>query len=158
MNNMLNRIPRDFLLPSAAFTIGRSMVKFWKPLGKTSPKIGDLAFGIVTKLGQHSSLENKSGRIHAIHHGAKLVGVFGNRYAPDYYEGVVPKKVTDEVDLLARSGVIGYMRTKSAKVIDPTRIKILGYVCDKGDKIINTRSYPLIVPKKIDKKYPCGYA
>ncbi|MEA3453001.1 MAG: hypothetical protein U9Q96_01535 [Patescibacteria group bacterium] len=151
---MLNKIPRDFLLPSAAFTVGRGAVKFWKPMGKRNPKIGDLVFGKVIKVGQHKSLEHKSGRIHSIHSGTKLVTVFGNRYAPDYYEGIIPKGKVEEIDLLARSGVIGLVSSKSAKVIDPTRIKIFGYVCNKEGKIINSRSRSLITPKKIIKKYP----
>lgn len=151
---MLNKINNDFLLPSAAFTIGRSKIKFYKPLGNRKPKMGDLIFGIVTQLGQHNSLENKSGRIHTIHNGTKIIGVFGNRYAPDYYEGVIPRNTPKEVDLLARSGVVGSMVSKSAKVIDPTRIKILGYVCDKKGKIINTLNYPLISPKRKIKKWP----
>ena len=41
-------------------------------------------------LGHHSTLENRSGRVHILNDGSKAIFVFGNRYAPDHYEGVVP--------------------------------------------------------------------
>jgi hypothetical protein len=151
---MLNKISNNFLLPSAAFTLNRGKIKFWKPFGKRRPKIGDLVFGVVTNLGQHKTLENKSGRIHAIYKGTNIIAIFGNRYAPNYYEGVIPKNITGEVDLLARSGVIGLVLTKNDQVIDPTKVKIYGYVCDKKGKILNTRDCPLISPNKAIKNSP----
>ncbi|MDO8574689.1 MAG: rod shape-determining protein MreC, partial [bacterium] len=77
------------------------------------PEIGDLIYGQIEKIGQHSSLENSFGRIHTIHRGSKSIFVYGNRYAPDYYEGIVPDNHVEEIDLLARSGVIGVVKTKS---------------------------------------------
>ena len=159
---MINKISNDFILPSAAFTIGRSKIKYWKPVDSRKPKMGDLVFGVITYLGQHRNLENKSGRIHAIYNDSNIIGVLGNRYAPDYYEGIMPEKITNEIDLLARSGLIGLMKTKSAKVIDPTRIKVIdptrikviGYVCSKNGKVINSRDYSLIIPNKAIKKMP----
>jgi hypothetical protein len=39
-------------------------------------------------------------------------------------------------------------------VKDPTRVKILGYICDKDGEILNTRNYPLVQPKKSLKTLP----
>ena len=58
--------------------------------------------GKVTRIGQHSGLENKNGRIHVINDGSKGVFVFGNRYAPDHFEGYVPDTNLTEVDMLAQ--------------------------------------------------------
>jgi hypothetical protein len=119
-----------------------------------APEEGDVVYGAVSRIGQHSSLENKSGRIHKIHNGSFGIFVFGNRYAPDYYEGIVPEVFAEDVDLLARSGVVGQVRTKNSLIKDPTKIKILGYVCtDKGD-IVNTKNFSLIEPKRSIKKSP----
>jgi len=149
----MEKLSKGYIIPSAAYDISKKIIKDIVRMDK-SPAVGDVAYGVVTRIGQHSSLENSYGRIHNIFQGSTGAFVFGNRYAPDYYEGLIPEGWTDEVDLLARSGVIGLVKTKSSKVIDPTRIKLLGYACDKEGKIVNTKDYPLIVPKMKEKKFP----
>jgi hypothetical protein len=147
----MRKVQKGFILPSAAFTVKPNQIRFNKYLDKR-PDPGDLVYGSVSRIGGHSSLENASGRIHKINDGTKAVFVFGNRYAPDYYEGLIPSEMRHEVDLLARSGVIGVAKTKNSLVKDPTRVKILGYVCDDEGRVLNTRSFPLIKPKASKKK------
>jgi len=149
----MRKITRDFILPSAAFGLGRGKIKYYKAEGK-APQIGDVVYGVICRVGEHSSLENVSGRIHIIYDGTKAVFVFGNRYAPDSYEGLVPPEMTDEVDLLARSGLVGVVKVSNAIMKDPTRIKVLGYVCDETGRILNTRDFPLIKPKMVVKRNP----
>ena len=149
----MKKIEKGFILPSAAFTIKRSQVKYFKFCDKP-PEIGDVVYGQICLIGQHSSLENASGRIHMIHDGTKAAFVFGNRYAPDFYEGLVPDKMTEEADLLARSGMIGVARTKNSMIKDPTKVKVLGYVCDESGSVLNTRRFPLIKPRTNIKKQP----
>lgn len=113
-----------------------------------------MAYGTISRLGQHSSLENASGRIHMIQDSSRAVFVFGNRYAPDYFEGFVPDTIDLEVDLLARSGVIGIAKTKNSKIKDPTRVQLKGYVCDDDGKVLNTRDWPIVRPKRQVLKTP----
>jgi len=147
------KISKGFIFPSAAFTIKPAQVKYYRFFNKP-PLPGDLVYGIITRIGQHPDLENVSGRIHMIHDGTKAIFVFGNRYAPDYYEGLVPNTITDEVDLLARSGVIGIVKTKNSLIKNPTKVKVLGYVCDETGAVLNTQDFSLITPKKTAKKQP----
>ena len=149
----MKKISRDFILPSAAFTLKRNQVKYYLPSDRP-PQVGDVVYGEVARLGQHASLENASGRIHVIHDRKRTIFVFGNRYAPDYYEGFVPEAYTDVVDLIARSGIIGLAKTKNSAVKDPTRIKILGYVCDEQGQVLNTLNFPQLTPRGTEKKYP----
>ena len=149
----MKKIDKGFILPSAAFTIRPSQIKYYIVSDK-KPKMGDIVYGQICLMGQHSSLENASGRIHMIHDGTKAVFVFGNRYAPDYYEGLIGEKATEEVDLLARSGMIGIARTKNSMIKDPTKVKILGYVCDKSGNILNTTEFPILKPRTAVKKFP----
>ena len=149
----MKKIDSGFILPSAAFTIKYEQIKFYKYFDKT-PDSGDVVYGVISQVGKHSSLENKSGRIHMIHNGTKAVFVFGNRYAPDYYEGVVPDKMQNEIDLLARSGIIGIVKIKNSVIKDATKVKILGYVCDEDRRVLNTHSFSLIKPESILKKEP----
>ncbi len=147
----MHKIPDWYILPSAAFTISRKQIKHYTFLDK-QPENGDVVYGKVIRLGQHVELENKSGRIHRLNEGSTAIFVFGNRYAPDFYEGVIPTTMTNKVDLLARSGIIGNVHVKNSSVKEPTQIQILGYVCDANGEVLNTRSYPLIKPKRTEKK------
>ncbi len=150
----MKKLKQGYRIPSAAYTIQQNQIRGYIPIDR-APKIGDVMYGEVLSLGQHSSLENAHGRIHTMHAGTKAVFVFGNRYAPDYYEGVIPTEASfDTVDLLARSGLVGKVLSKSAKVISPTKIKVLGYACDSHGKVLNTVDHPIIVPKQTEKKFP----
>ena len=147
----MKKICPGYILPSAAFTVTKKHIKYYDFLDK-SPEVGDVVYGRISRIGQHSELENKYGRIHKISDGSKAAFVFGNRYAPDYYEGFVPDMMKSEVDLLARSGVIGEVTFKNASIKDPTRVRILGYVCDDEAVVLNTQQHPLIKPSLEVKK------
>lgn len=149
----MRKIEKGFILPSATFNIKRSQIKFYQPLDKL-PQVGDVAYGQIYRIGQHSTLENAHGRIHMIYDGTKAVFVFGNRYAPDYYEGLVPKKPMNEVDLIARSGVVGVVKTKNAMKKDATKVRVLGYICDASGNVLNTTNFPLIQPRHSTKRQP----
>ena len=150
----MKKLDKGYRIPSAAYTLTNKVIKGYKAIDR-APRIGDVIYGKVITLGQHHSLENSQGRIHTIHQGTKALFVFGNRYAPDYYEGIIPEtKDFESIDLLARSGVIGKVLSKSGKVISPTTIKPLGYVCDAEGEVINTLDHCLIKPKNKEKKFP----
>jgi hypothetical protein len=149
----MKRIDKGFILPSAAFTIKRSKMKYCESFDKV-PEVGDLIYGRICRIGQHSTLENAYGRIHMIYDGTKAIFVFGNRYAPDYYEGLVPEETKDTVDLIARSGVVGVVKTKNSMIKDATKVRVLGYVCDDTGKVLNTRDFPLIKPRNTIKRQP----
>ncbi len=149
----MKTIKRGFILPSSAITIKERYVRNYEMLDKP-PQVGDVVYGQISRIGQHSSLENSSGRIHSIHNGTRGIFVYGNRYAPDYYEGIVPKSFHEEADLLARSGMIGAVKNKNALIKDPTRVKIFGYVCREDGTALNTKNFPLIKPHQIAKKTP----
>lgn len=150
----MEKIKAGIVFPSAAYGLTRKQVKFYQAMPERLPQVGDVIYGEITNLGEHSNLENKSARIHMIHNGSRSIFVFANRYAPDYYEAIVPEKPLEEVDLLARSGVVGQVISMNAIKKDPTKIKVLGYVCDEEGKIVNTKDYPVISPKKEIKKKP----
>jgi hypothetical protein len=62
--------------------------------------------------------------------------------------------MTEEVDLLARSRMIGLVQTKNSMVKDPTRVRILGYVCTEDGTVLNTRSFPRVLPQGRHKSEP----
>lgn len=147
----MNKIRPGFILPSGAFTIKPQQVKWYERLDRV-PQVGDLVYGRVTYIGQHSSLENKEGRIHMIIDGTRAVFIYGNRYAPDAFEGLVPDAECRNVDLLARSGVVGVMREKNTATKDPTKVQILGHVVTSDGAPVNTRDFPIGMPKTPPKR------
>ena len=148
----MQKIRPGFILPSAVFTISPRQVKNYQKLDK-SPEVGDVVYGRVTYVGEHSSLENKEGRTHMINDGNRALFIYGNRYAPDAFEGIVPDQNTREVDLLARSGLVGQMREKNTATKDPTKVEVLGFVLDRNGDPLNTRNFPKGLPKNpLDKR------
>ena len=146
----MKKIKGGFILPSAAYTVPRNRIRQYGMVNK-KPEVGDLIYGRIDYIGQHSSLENKEGRIHAINDGTRAVFVLGNRYAPDYYEGLLPEGLSSHLDLLARSGLAGVVQCKSSMIKDPSRIAVEGYVCDATGEVINTRQFNTIKPKGKEK-------
>lgn len=142
----INRIKKGFIHPSGVYTVDPRSIRYFGTFDK-APEVGDVVYGTVSQVVQHVSLENRHGRIHAIHEGSRAVFVLGNRYAPDHFEGLVPKELPRTMDLLARSGIVGEVTYRNSLVKEPTRIKIKGYVCDGDGNVINTRNSPLLIPK-----------
>lgn len=143
----MKKIRPGFILTSASYTLPPRAIRGYLPYDRP-PRVGDVAYGRVDYIGQHGSLENKQGRIHAIHDGSRALFVFGARYAPDFYEGVLPQTTEPQVDLLARSGLVGRVLKKNAAVKDPTRVEILGYVAGEDGAALNTRDFCKIEPRK----------
>lgn len=147
----MKKINHKCIIPSAAYTIKPRLIKYYHSIDKP-PEVGDVIYGEVVSLGQHRTLESKSARIHTIQEGSRAIFVLGNRYAPDYYESFIPQKLGKTIDLTARSGLIGTVQVQNKNISSPTKIKVLGYVCDAEENIINTRDYTQLIPKKKTKK------
>lgn len=146
----MKKISPGYIMPSAAFTLKKNQVAQFLALEKR-PEVGDVVYGRIARIGHHQSLENRFGRIHKISIGSRALFVFGNRYAPDHYEGIVPEQFSPDVDLLARSGVIGEVRSRNTILQEATRVRILGYVVDADGKPLNTRNFPAFQPSQSEK-------
>ena len=149
----MKAIQRGYILPSAAFSIQPSFVAGCEPV-TDRPQVGDVMYGQITSLGAHRELENKSGRIHRLTDSTRALFVYGNRYATDAFEALVPDEHGDVVDLVARSGVIGRVQVRNSRVPDPTTVRILGRVVDRDGRPLNTLDHPLIRPQATEKKHP----
>ena len=72
--------------------------------GELIPNAGDLVLARVDGTGQHQKLELTTSRRASMFEGDEIVVVFGNRYAPDQFEGVVPDRL-QPCRLVAAGGV-----------------------------------------------------
>jgi hypothetical protein len=149
---MVEKIKSNCIVPSAAFSVPKSSIKKYDALNHKQPEVGDLMFGEICDLGHHRTLESRSARIHTINIGTRAIFVFGNRYAPDQYEGLIPDAYYDHVDLFSRGGVIGKVHNQNQLIGRATRVRVLGYACDDDGNVINTKNHVLLKPKQNNKE------
>lgn len=110
------------------------------------PKTGDLALAEVVKVGKNARLETRGGVVMELFPGDKIVVSFGDRYATDQFEGYVPAEpvgTSDACDLLSMGGVCGRVLSRHVSVAEPTRLRLLGAVCDEDGIGLNSRAFGL---------------
>src|SRR5437763_1311899 len=72
-----------------------------------TPKAGDVAVFEVIQLGRHVKIQSSTKRDVSIIEGDYIMAAFANRYATEQFEGYVPDKPTEFVDILGAGGAIG---------------------------------------------------
>jgi len=102
------------------------------------PAAGDAVVVQVDRIGHHQHLETEWERRVRLYEGDRLVGVFGNRYATDVYEGRVLE--ARRLHLLTTSGLIGTVTSRNRSVGRPTNVKFVGYLADSQGVKVNTKS------------------
>ncbi len=108
-----------------------------------APRAGDLIVAEVLTTGRHDKIEGRSGLTTTIFPGSRFVGVFGNRYATDQYEGYVPREPVEECDLLSVGGVCGAVASRFDGFAAPTRLRVVGAVRDRQGRPLNSRRFGL---------------
>jgi hypothetical protein len=115
------------------------------PLSVTTearPSAGDLVVACVERLGQNTRLHLRSGRRSQLHEGDRVVVCYGNRYAPDQYEALVP----DDLGLcylVTSGGVAGRVVSRHRSRKDPTVLRPEGLLVDGSGGILNLRRFGL---------------
>jgi len=99
--------------------------------GSLCPEAGDLLLARVEELGQHKRLELVSSRRATLFEDDEIVVVYGNRYAPDQFEGIVPDHL-GACRLVAAGGVAARLLNRHDKVKSATRITPYGSACRPG--------------------------
>lgn len=150
-------LPRDLIIPSALLTIDPELASSYAPdLEDCVPRVGDVFYVEVDRIGHHLELESKLGRLHPVlTPGYRCLVTFGNRYATDAWEARTPTKPCEYVDLVARSGVAGLVRnTAHSQIATPTRLRVLGRVLDPDDQPLTTIDHSLVNPRRATTRYP----
>lgn len=101
-----------------------------------APSPGDLCLARVMRIGQHRHIELTTGRRALLAVGDLLILVFGNRYATDQFEAVVPAAI-ESCHLAAAGGVAALVRSRHSSMKPPTEIKPLGIFRDARGGILN---------------------
>ncbi len=108
-----------------------------------TPKAGDLLLARVDAIGYHSALQLPDGRRKHLFVGDEIVLAYGNRYAPNQFEAVVPKTV-GPCQLVAAGGVAAKALSWHASVTkSPTQITPLGLLAGPTGEPANLCDFAL---------------
>lgn len=105
-----------------------------------TPKKGDIAIFEIVEIGKHYTIQSETKRIMTIVEGDIIMAAFAERYATEQFEGYLPTKPTEILDILGAGGAIGVLKSKhdNFKHIPATKVKLVGYAVDERGIIINT--------------------
>lgn len=106
------------------------------------PHVGDLVLARVVEIGQHTRIERPDGRRARLFVGDEIIVVYGNRYAPDQFEAVIPEDL-GPCELVAAGGVAAVVRAAHERMLPATRIEPIGLLADERGNRIRLCSRPL---------------
>lgn len=121
------------------------------PISKPEP--GDLGLFRVKTIGYHKNLVTKDDKKLRLYVNDLFVGVFGNRYATDGFEGRVGK--LDKISMLTAAGMVGTARYRHKSIKRSTKLTFVGLLKDQNDTRINLKklhfhkSTPIQKPKNL---------
>ena len=113
--------------------------------GPIKPRAGDLVLARVDRLGQHQRIELPHGRRAQLYEGDEIIVCYGNRYAPDQFEAIVPDRL-EECHLVAGGGIAAQMLSRHAGMKRPTTITPFGFVGDADGHRLNLADWGLSKP------------
>lgn len=116
---------------------------------ESNPNPGDVLLARVKSIGHHARLESPQGRRQALYCGDEIIVAYGNRYATDQFDAVVPDDL-GPCDLVAGGGVAARARAKHGSVKSPTRIQPIGLLVGRDGEVINLRRYRTIGITEVD--------
>lgn len=106
------------------------------------PSAGDLVLARVDQVGHHARIELPEGRKAVLFPGDEIVVCYGDRYAPDQFEALVPEDL-GPCHLVAGGGVAARVRTAHGSAKSPTAITPLGLLGDGEGRPLNLRDWAM---------------
>lgn len=106
------------------------------------PQPGDLVLARIDALGHHAKLESPEGRRVQLYEGDLIIVAFGQRYAPDQFEAVVPDDL-EPCELVASGGVAGKVISRHPRARRATTISPVGLIADPAGDILNLSRFAL---------------
>ncbi|MGD2083424.1 MAG: hypothetical protein PVF91_10680 [Chromatiales bacterium] len=106
------------------------------------PRAGDLVLARVARIRQHTRLELPTGRRATLYPGDEIVVCYGDRYAPDQFESVVPNDLSP-CHLVAAGGIASRHLCKHSRIKSPTEIEPVGILADRSGRAMNVYDWRL---------------
>lgn len=110
--------------------------------GPRRPEAGQLVLAEIEELGQHRQIELVSGRKSKLFVGNLVVLAYGNRYAPDQFEALVPDDL-GPCHMVAGGGMAAREVARHAGMAPATRIRPLGLLANAAGAPITLADYAL---------------
>ena len=104
------------------------------------PKAGDLILAKITLLGHHTRTERTDGRKAQLFEEDEVILAYGNRYAPDQFEAVIPSDLSP-CHMVAAGGIAARALSWHERIEFPTEITPIGLIADKNGHVINLANY-----------------
>ncbi len=132
------------LRAKAAFTTRRVPRSTMATLlsGDVKPSAGDVVLARVGKVNQHRNIQLTSGRRSRLFEGDEVLLCYGNRYAPDQFEAVIPEQL-GKCHMVAGGGIAAQMLTFSGQIKPATEIEALGIIGDRQGRAVNVSHHAL---------------
>jgi hypothetical protein len=131
-----------------AFVTRRAeLTQAWGLSRQHTPRSGDLILATVTELGHHRHLESPNGRRAQLYVGDEIVVAYGERYAPDQFEAVVPREL-GPCHLAAGGGIAAKMLARHARTRKPTEITPSGVLLGADGSPLNLLQFALSRPAR----------
>lgn len=109
----------------------------------SAPRAGDLVLVRIDVLGFHRGLQLRNGRRKNLFPGDETVVVYGNRYAPNQFEAVIPKTL-GPCQLVAGGGMAAKALSWHERIGNgPTQITPVGYVLRDDGERVNLRDHAI---------------
>lgn len=110
--------------------------------GRVAPEAGDLVLARVELVGHHEKLQLADGRRSQLFVGDEIVLAYGNRYAPNQFEALVPANLED-CHLAAGGGIASLVLERHSRMEDPTAIRPLGLLADARGRRLTLADFRL---------------
>ena len=136
--------PKELGKSKTAFTMRRVPPRTLRTLIQhdVSPGMGDVVMARVTRLGHHKNLQLVNGRRSRLFLDDLVLVVYGNRYAPDQFEALIPPTL-GACHLVAGGGIAAQVHHRSNKVGEATRLEAIGLVGDEEGRVVNLADFAL---------------
>ncbi|MDQ3628743.1 MAG: DUF1611 domain-containing protein [Actinomycetota bacterium] len=113
-----------------------------------TPEVGDLVLAGVQEVGQHLRIEGRDGRRAHMFPGDEVVVAYGNRYAPDQFEAVVPDDL-GPCHLVAAGGIAARVLSAHGRMSEATSLLPVGLLVDSDGRRLNLRSGAVPTPETV---------
>jgi hypothetical protein len=121
-----------------------------------TPRAGDLILAVVDSLGQHPGLQLPSGRRKQLFPGDEIVVAYGNRYASNQFESVVPETL-GPCHLAAGGGIASRVLSWHVRMTKgPTQITPIGLLGTVDSRRVNLADFALEPIPPIVTAPPCA--
>lgn len=129
---------------SWAFSTRRVHQGDWSTIPTTgAPAAGDVVLARVDAIGHHDGLQLANGRRKQLFVGDEIVIAYGNRYACNQFEALVPDTL-GPCHLVAGGGIAGRVVSCHDRIVKgPTHITPLGLLANAEGQRVNLRDYAL---------------